>query len=67
MKCSFLDYVQLLMIDQVIQSTKVNQKTKKNTLSYQKMKCSVLDYIKLLVIGQAIPATKVDQNAKQAP
>ena len=66
MKCSFLDYVQLLMISQVIRSMKVNQNVKKGPLSHQKMKCSILNYIQLLMISQAILA-KVDQNAKKGP
>ena len=41
MKNSFLYYVQLLMISQVIQATKVDQNAKKDPLSHQKMKCSV--------------------------
>ena len=37
MKCSFLDYVQLLMIGQVIQVMKVDQNAKKKSpLSHQK-------------------------------
>ena len=51
MKYSFLYYVQLLMIGQVIQATKVDQNAKKGPLSHQKMKCSVLDYVQLLMIG----------------
>ena len=54
MKCSFLDYVQLLMIGQVIRVMKVDQNAKKGPLSHQKMKCSFLDYVQLLMISQAI-------------
>ena len=43
MKYSFLYYVQLLMIGQVIQAMKVDQNAKKGPLSNQKMKCSFLD------------------------
>ena len=65
-KCSFLDYVQLLMIGQVIWAMKVDQNAKKKgPLSHQKMKCSFLDYVQLLMIGQVIWAMKVDQNAKK--
>ena len=50
-KCSFLDYVQLLMICQVILAMKVDQNAKKGPLSHQKIKCSFLDYFQLLMIG----------------
>ena len=53
MKCSFLDYIQLLMIDQAIRVMKVNQNANKWPPNCQEMKCSFLDYIQLL-IGQAI-------------
>ena len=36
MKCSFLDYIQLLMIGQVIQVMKVDQNVKKGPLSHKK-------------------------------
>ena len=68
-KCSFLDYVQLLMIGQVIQAKNVNRNTKKKSkkgpLSHQKIKFSFLDYVQLLMIGQVIRAKNVDQNAKK--
>ena len=67
MKCSFLDYVQLLMIGQVIRAMKVDQNVKKDPLSHQKMKCSFLDYIQLLMISRVIQAIKVDQNVKKGP
>ena len=54
MKNSFLYYVQLPMIGQVIQATKVDQNAKKRLLNQQKMKCLFLDYIQLLMIGCAI-------------
>ena len=60
MKNSFLYYVQLLMIGQVIQATKVDQNAKKGPLSYQKMKCSILDYVQLLMISRAIQVMKVN-------
>ena len=46
-KCSFLDYVQLLMIDQVIQAKNIdrNVKKQKGPLSHQNIKCSFLDYV----------------------
>ena len=53
-KNSFLYYVQLLMISQVIQATKDHQNAKKGPRSHQKMKCSFLDYVQILMIGQAI-------------
>ena len=45
MKCSFLDYVQLLMISQAGRWTR----TTCATLSRHKMKCLFLDYIQLLI------------------
>ena len=54
MKCLFVDYVQFLMISQVIQATNVNQNAKKVPLSHQKMKCPFLDYVQFLMIGRAI-------------
>ena len=45
MKCSFLDYIQLLMIGQAGQWTRTPNPAKK-------MKCSFLDYIQLLMIGR---------------
>ena len=53
-KCSFLDYVQLLMIGQVILAKKVDQNAKKGPLSHQKIKCSFFDYVQLLIIGRVI-------------
>ena len=44
MKCSFLDYIQMLMIGQVIQVMKVDQNVKKGPLIHKKkMKCPFLD------------------------
>ena len=55
-KCSFLDYVQLLMIGQAIQAKNVDQNAKKQKrpLSHRKIKCLFLDYVQLLMIGRAI-------------
>ena len=55
-KCSFLDYVQLLMIGRAIRAKNVDQntKTQKRPLSHQKIKCLFLDYFQLLMIGRAI-------------
>ena len=66
MKCSFLDYVQLLMISQAIQAENVDQNAKKQKRppSHWKIKCLFLDYVQLLMIGQAIWAKNVNQNAK---
>ena len=66
-KCSFLDYVQLLMFDQPIQAKNVDQtiKKQKGPLSYQKIKCSFLDYVQLLMISQAIQAKNINRNAKK--
>ena len=54
MKCSFLDYIQFLMIGRAIQVMNIDHNAKKGPLSHQKMKCSFLDYVQLLMIGQAI-------------
>ena len=63
LKWSFLDYVQLLMIGQVINKSWL--KCKKKPLSHQKMECLVLDYIQLLMISRAIWARNVNWNAKK--
>ena len=65
MKCSFLDYIQLLMIGCAIRAMKVDQNVAKDPLSHRTMKCSFLDYIQPLMIDQAIQVMKVDQNAKK--
>ena len=62
MKCSFLDYVQLLMIGQAIQVMKVTQNAKKMATKSSKNEMLNLDYVQLLMISQA---TKVTQNAKK--
>ena len=54
MKNSFLYYIQLLMIGQMIQATKDDQNAKKGPQSHQKLKCSFLDYVQILMIGRAI-------------
>ena len=61
-KCSFLDYVQLLMIGQAIQAKNVDQtiKKQKSPPKLSKIKCSFLDYVQLLMIGQAIQAKNID-------
>ena len=55
-KCSFLDYIQPLMIGQVIRAKNVNQNVKKQKRppKSSKIKCLFLDYVQLLMIGQAI-------------
>ena len=50
MKCSFLDYIQLLMISWAGWWSQTPSTT---PLQPKKMKCSFLDYIQLLRIGQA--------------
>ena len=42
MKCLFLDYIQLLVIDRAIQAMKDNQNVTKGPLSHQKIKYSCL-------------------------
>ena len=64
-KCSVLDYIQLLMISWVIWAMKVDWNVKKGPLCHQKIKCSFLDYVQLLMIGQAIQAKNIDRNAKK--
>ena len=66
-KCSFLDYFQLLMIGQAIWVKNVNRNAKKQKgpLNHWKIKCSFLDYVQLLMIGQAIWAKNVDRNTKK--
>ena len=67
-KCSFLDYVQLLMISRAIRAKNINQKTKKPQkcpLSHRKIKCLFLDYIQLLMIGRTIQAKNVNRNVKK--
>ena len=67
-KCSFLDYVQILMIGQAIWAKNINQNTKNNQkgpLNHQKIKCLFLYYFQLLMIGRAIWAKNVNQNAKK--
>ena len=49
MKCSFLYYIQLLMLARLVNGLKPHPPP----LSSQKMKCSFLDYVQLLIIGQA--------------
>ena len=50
MKCSFLDYVQLLMISRAGQW---NQTPSTSPLQPKKMKCYFLDYVQLLMISWA--------------
>ena len=59
-KCSFLDYIQLLMIGRVIRAKNINRNTKKwkRPPSHRKVKCSFLDYIQLLMIGRAGQSSK---------
>ena len=63
-KCSFLDYIQFLMIGWVM---KVDRNVIKGPQSHQKIKCSFLDYGHFLMIGQVIWAMKVDWNATKGP
>ena len=66
-KCSFLDYIQLLMIGRVIRAKTLTemQKNKKGPQSHRKIKCLFLDYIQLLMIGWAIWTKNIDQNTKK--
>ena len=66
-KCSFLDYVQLLMISQAIQGKKDDQDAKKQKRppKSSKNKMFVFQLHKLLMIGWAIWAKNVDLNTKK--
>ena len=67
-KCSFLHYIQLLMISWAIWATNIDQNAKnckKAPPCHQEIKCSFLDYIQLLMIDWAIWATNVNQNTKK--
>ena len=66
-KCSFFNYVQLLMIGRAIQAKPLTktQKNKKGPLRHHKIKCLFLDYIQLLMINRAIWANNIDQNTKK--
>ena len=67
-KCSFLDYVQLLMIGRAIWAMNVNWNAKiwkKAPLCHWKIKSLFLDYVQLLMIGWAIWAMNVNLNAKK--
>ena len=67
-KCLFLDYVQLLMIGQVVWWTRtVTEMQKKAPLSHHKMKCSFLDYVQLLIIGWAGPSHGSRPRLPKAP
>ena len=66
-KCLFLDYVQLLMIGQVIRLTNGDWNAKKGPLSHHKMKCLFLDYVQLLIIGWVIWAMKVKLKCDKRP
>ena len=54
-KCSFLGYVQLLMISQAGQLTQTPSTTLRHP---KKMKCPFLDYIQILMISQVGPWTR---------
>ena len=64
LKCSFLDYIQLLMISRAM-NVDWNTKKQKGPLSHQKIKCSLFDNIQLLMIGWAMNATET--NEKRPP
>ena len=62
MKCSFLYYIQLLIIGLVI-----GLKHHPPALSSQRMKCSFLDYIQLLMIGRAGQWTRTPSTIPLQP
>ena len=53
-KCSFLDYVQLLMISQAVDGLEPCLPPLSSQEKQKKMKCSFLDYVQLLMISQAV-------------
>ena len=63
MKCSFLDYVQLLMISWAGQWTRIPSATPPN----KKMICSFLYYVQLLMIGQAGQWTRTPSTCPLKP
>ena len=54
MKCSYFDYVQLLMIGRLVNGLKPHPPP----LSTKKMKCSFLDYIQLLMLARLVNGLK---------
>ena len=66
-KCSFLDYVQLLMISRGNRGKKDDQDAKKwkRPLKSSKNKMFVFQLHQLLMISRAIRAKNVDQNKKK--
>ena len=64
MKCSFLDYVQLLMIGWAGQWTRTASAT---PLQLKKMKCSFLDYVQLRMIGRAGQWTRTPSATSLQP
>ena len=64
MKCSFLDYIQLLMISQAGQW---NRTPSASPLQPIKMKCYFLDYIQLLMIGRAGQWTQISSSTSLQP
>ena len=64
MKCSFLDYVQLLMMAGLVDGLEPHLPP---LSSQNKMKCSFLDYIQLLMIGQAGQWTWMPSDASLQP
>ena len=67
MKCSFLDYIQLLMIGQAIRAKNIDRNTKKQKRppKTSKNKMFIFGYIQLLMIGRVIQAKNIDQNTKK--
>ena len=63
-KCSFLDYVQLLMIGWAGQWTRTPSTT---PLQPKKIKCLFLDYIQLLMIGQTGRRTRTPSTTPLQP
>ena len=64
MKCSFLDYIQLLMISQAGQW---NRTPSASPLQPKKMKCYFLDYIQLLMIDRAGQWTQISSSTSLQP
>ena len=67
MKCLFWDYVQLLMIGQVIRVTKVDQNAKKGPLSHQKNEILVFGLHSTSDDRPSYPSNKCWPKCKKGP
>ena len=67
MKCSFLDYVQFLMIGWAIQVMNINQNAKKGPQCHQKIKCLVLITFNFWWSAEWSEQWKLTEMWKKAP